>query len=279
MVKDPREQVVQSAARLRAMLEDLERLVRDPAARPDQLNRLQQRIMVQAARQTNLVAQIQTGRAPTPPDRPPATGARSARPLRPMRESVLDALNLIEVPASPRALSDIGQACFQVELPVARFASLRRDEERAWQSNPTARPAWVVPAISCADYMPLARLASSSAWPLERRLIGVRTQRVNHLQTLLALVRVWERTGEEADGAQPLRRLVLTYARSVPGALPQAEPPSPARIRAMAQAELEMILPADLAERRAAAAAMQDWPPQTQLWGQTGPRPLASTAP
>jgi hypothetical protein len=92
-------------------------------------------------------------------------------------------------------------------------------------------------------------------------------------------VRVWDRTGEEADGAQPLRRLVLTYARSVPGALPQAELPSPARIRAMAQAELEMILPADLAERRAAAATMQDWTPETQLWGQTGPRPLAATAP
>jgi hypothetical protein len=44
MAKDPREQVVQSAARLRTMLEDLERLARDPAARADQLNRLQQRI-------------------------------------------------------------------------------------------------------------------------------------------------------------------------------------------------------------------------------------------
>jgi hypothetical protein len=121
MAKDPREQVVQSAAPLRTMLEDLERLARDPAARADQVNRLQQRIMVQAARQTNLV-EIQTGRAHEPPDRPPATGARSARHLRPMRESALDALNLIEVPATPRALSEIAQACFQVGLPVARFA-------------------------------------------------------------------------------------------------------------------------------------------------------------
>ena len=46
MAKDAREQVVQSAARLRTMLEELERLVRDPAARADQLNRLQQRIMM-----------------------------------------------------------------------------------------------------------------------------------------------------------------------------------------------------------------------------------------
>src|SRR5436305_4358160 len=89
MAKDPREQVVQSAARLHTMLEDLERLVRDPAARADQLNRLQQRIMLQTARQTNLVAQIQTGLAPEPPDRPPAASTRTGRPLRPMRESVL----------------------------------------------------------------------------------------------------------------------------------------------------------------------------------------------
>src|SRR3954452_3729055 len=108
VAKDAREQVVQSAARLHAMLEDLERLVRDPAARADQLNRLQQRIMLQTARQTNLVAQIQTGLAPEPPDRPPARppamGARTGRPLRSMRETVLDALNLIEVPATPRSL-------------------------------------------------------------------------------------------------------------------------------------------------------------------------------
>jgi hypothetical protein len=87
-----------------------------------------------------------------------------------------------------------------VDLSTARCARLHSTEERTWHANPLARPIWVVPAICCLDFAALPRLVATSAWPLERRLVGTLTLRVTHLSALLALLEVWERTQASGGG-------------------------------------------------------------------------------
>jgi hypothetical protein len=107
---------------------------------------------------------------------------------RSMRQHVLDVLHLGGVPMAPREVSEVAAAWLGVDLAPARFASLRRDEERAWDANPHVRPEFVVPAISARDFTAIPRQVATSAWPLTERLIGTRTLRRNHLKVLLALI-------------------------------------------------------------------------------------------
>jgi hypothetical protein len=147
-------------------------------------------------------------------------------------------------------------------------------EERIWCADSLARPAWLVPAISGLEFAALPGLVATSAWPLERRLVGSLTLRVTHLSALLALLVVWERT-QTADGVEDdLTRLVAQYARGVPGAMAPHHRLAPARVRAMAQAELNEIAPTDREERRAAARALRHRPPAVQMWGQTPLQPV-----
>src|SRR5580704_11411789 len=48
-----------------------------------------------------------------------------------VREIALDAIDEIGVPVSPSTISDFAMATTGVGVPATRFASLRRDEERA----------------------------------------------------------------------------------------------------------------------------------------------------
>ena len=81
-------------------------------------------------------------------------------------------------------------------------------------------------------------LVATSAWPLERRLVGTLTLRVSHLSALLALLVVWERTPAADGGEEDLTRLVAQYARGMPGTTAPQEPLVPGRVRDRAQAEL-----------------------------------------
>src|SRR3712207_4023754 len=104
---------------------------------------------------------------------------------RSMRELVLNVLEEIGVPAAPRTVSEFA-ACFNLSLPITRFSSLRRDEERAFRKDPLSRPAWVTPAINAQGLTAIPRIVTSSAWEDDRRVIGARTPHVSHLRTLLA---------------------------------------------------------------------------------------------
>ncbi len=75
------------------------------------------------------------------PERFGAYRARAGQ--RPMREQVLDILDELGVPNSPRVISEYALACLGIELPIAKFASLRRDEERGFRKDPLSKPAWV----------------------------------------------------------------------------------------------------------------------------------------
>jgi len=149
------------------------------------------------------------------------------------------------------------------------FASLRRDEERAYRNNPTARPAWIVPALNCASLTPIARIVANSAWKPEQRLIGTRTLRVNYLCMLQALLSFRQRAEGAQDGptAGPLAALIRQYAETVPGALDRGNDLEYQRIDAAVEAELRHIEPVDRRERAAVARKLADLPETYRLWG------------
>lgn len=184
------------------------------------------------------------------------------------RELVLDALDEIGVPVSPSTISEFSQATTGVGIPATRFASLRRDEERAARRDFASRPAWVAPALSTARLTPLPRLFTSSAWETERRLVGARSARVNHLRATLAFLERFERL-QSADPSQSsaIENLLIRFARGVPGAAPSGTSLEPQKIRAVVQGELQAIESDDLQERREAAARLTRYGDQQRLWG------------
>ena len=186
---------------------------------------------------------------------------------RPMREQMLDILDELGVPNSPRVVSEYALACLGLELPVARFASLRRDEERGFRKDPLSKPAWVVPALNMTGFAPIPRLVASSVWPIERRLIGPRTLRVNHLLTLLALLKRAANLTEGEEAARGITGLIVRFARSVPGAWAVAGEPDLERIRMATEAELQAISNDDEPERKQAAEKLAQYPIDRQVWG------------
>lgn len=183
------------------------------------------------------------------------------------REIALDAIDEIGVPVSPSTISEFSLATTGVAVAATRFASLRRDEERAARRDPASRPAWVAPALSAAGLTALPRLFTSSAWDVERRLVGARSARVNHLYTTLAFLDRFERMRATNTDAGAMENLVVRYARGVPGATATGAEIDGARIRAVVRSELEAIEPEDLKERREAAARLSKHRSQEKLWG------------
>ncbi|MGY1883969.1 hypothetical protein ACI799_01530 [Blastococcus sp. SYSU DS0753] len=123
---------------------------------------------------------------------PAAPGAQE----RPMREVVLEALHLVGRPIAVPLLRDIVRVRDDVDLPTARLASLRRDEERSYRSAAT-RPAYVVPALTFDRFTAVRGVLASSVFPLPIRLIAPASSRVDFLHTVMGL----------ADDFEALRRL------------------------------------------------------------------------
>ena len=185
-----------------------------------------------------------------------------------IREQVLDIIDELGVPLAPATISEFSQATTGFDFSASRFASLRRDEERAARRNVAARPAWLAPAISASRLNAIPRLLTSSAWELDRRIVGARSLRVNHLQITLAFLDQLDRLiAAGAHQAEAVEALVLRYARGIPGASQSGEAFDPERVRSVVQAELAAIQDADLEERRDAAARLRKYPEHQRLWG------------
>src|SRR6201994_3112331 len=112
---------------------------------------------------------------------------RATRPGPPIREVVLAALDELGWPQNARFLEEYLWARHQLQLDSRAFASLRRDELRAWRRSPGARPAYIVPALN-PDESANPRWLTSSAWELPRRVIASPdTERLFDLQKVIAL--------------------------------------------------------------------------------------------
>ena len=101
--------------------------------------------------------------------------------LLPLREQVHEALSLLQVPAAPRLIATVHEAFFATSFPTARLTSLRRDEERSFKTAPFARPYYICAALAADFLSPSRGLLAISTWPMERRIIGSLSPRVDFL--------------------------------------------------------------------------------------------------
>src|SRR5947208_266012 len=198
-----------------AALGELSELLRDPASSSTAIIEIQAAVARLNAQQQRIIQELKFSDLEKP-ERYGSYNARSGQ--RPIREVVLDILDELSVPSSPGTLSECAAVWSGMLIPAGRFASIRRDEHNAYRRDSLSRPVWLVPALNAYGFRAIPRLIASSVWEPERRLIGPRTLRVNHLKTVLALLRRLAALSQTGSSDR-LSELLQRYARSVPGAV------------------------------------------------------------
>jgi hypothetical protein len=188
--------------------------------------------------------------------------------MLPAREHAHRALMLLQTPAAPKLIVDVHTAFFPGELSGAKLSSLRRDEERSYRAAPGARPYYLCPALTHDLLSPARALMTISTWPLEQRIIGPLSPRVDFLVGTIRIAEAVRAATEAAntaatDGAGPspaALRLLWRFAVNVPGATPVSgtssgsdSTPDPRQVIDAAEAELEVHADADRATRAASA--------------------------
>ncbi|MEQ4722685.1 hypothetical protein [Nonomuraea sp. B19D2] len=172
-----------------------------------------------------------------------------------VREQVHQGLRLLGAAAQPRLVVAVSDAFFGGTIRSAQLTSLRRDEERSFRSAPHGRPYYLCAALT--DRLSPARgLLTLSTWPLERRVVGPLSPRVDFLTCAIA-VASHESIDERAD------RLLVRMARNIPGATDGTlGPPDPERVIEAARAELRVHGERDTRDRaelaKRAAAQLGD---------------------
>jgi hypothetical protein len=195
-----------------------------------------------------------------------SAGLRATTPGPPIREVVLDALDELGWPQNARFLEEYLWAKRQLQLDSRAFASLRRDELRAWRRSPGARSAYIVPALN-PDGSANPRWLTSSAWDLPRRVIAsAETERLFDLQKILAMnVR-----GSRGPVGTLLERNVTQILAIEPppvSASVTATRAWRAHVRSHTAALIEAIRSRDDADRDRLAAGLADLPADDRIWG------------
>jgi hypothetical protein len=176
---------------------------------------------------------------------------RQLQPLLPIREQVHRALTLLTVPAAPKLIIAVHETFFAGEIPGTRLTSLRRDEERSFRSAPHARPYYICSALT-ADLLGTARgLLAVSTWPLDQRIVGPLSPRVDFL---VAAIQICEQVTRMPSPGPSALRMLWRLAANIPGAADGFDATKPAAIARAAEAELDVHREADRAHREAAAA-------------------------
>ena len=240
---------------LERRIEALRAAVRQAVAAGDRLAARELRARLRDAQDAWDTAMAELESTATSPAAELESAARSGRPsgagsLLPAREQVHQALTLLGVAAAPRLIVAVHDAFFSGPLIAARLTSLRRDEERSFRSAPYARAYYLCAALTADLLGPARGLLAVSTWPLEQRVIGPLSPRVDFLTAAVSVAGHVERARvPSADAVRLLRR----FAVSIPGADTGGRRPDPGTVAAAARAELEVHVDADLAQRRAAA--------------------------
>jgi hypothetical protein len=197
--------------------------------------------------------------------RPPAALAPSQRgPLLPLREQVHHVLTLLTVPAAPRLIISVHEAFFSGEMIPARLTSLRRDEQRSYESAPNARPYYLCAALTADLLAPARGLLAVSTWTMADRIVGPLSPRVHYLTAAIQVAERVERLDETVPTA---RRLLWRFAGNIPGAAEGGV--APEGVAKAARAELVIHEEDDLADREAAAERAARMEPLNQLFGST----------
>jgi hypothetical protein len=195
-----------------------------------------------------------------------SAGLRAAQPGPPIREVVLGALDELGWPQNARFLEEYLWAKRQLQLDSRAFASLRRDELRAWRRAPGARSAYIVPALN-ADGSANPRWLTSSAWDLPRRVVASpETERLFHLQKIRAL---------DVRGSHvPLGPLLERYVARILAIEPPPVSASVAatrawrsHVRSHTMALIDAIRSRDDEDRGQIAARLAELPDRDRVWG------------
>jgi hypothetical protein len=170
--------------------------------------------------------------------------------LLPLREQVHEALSLLQVPAAPRLIATVHEAFFTSGFPTQRVTSMRRDEERSFRASPFSRPYYICAALAADRLSPSRGLLAVSTWPLEKRVIGSLSPRVDFLEAAIQVAEAIERIPAPVPAAS---RLLLRFAASIPGAGAGADRVDPEAVKAAAEAELSVHKDEDTRIRQEAA--------------------------
>jgi hypothetical protein len=244
------EETLRLARRLAENARDNEVPVAELVAQASMLGRLDER-------REELIGQLR---------RATSAGIRAARPGPPIRAVVLTALDELGWPQNARFLEEYLWAKCQLQLDSRAFASLRRDELRAWRRSPGARSAYIAVSLN-PDGSANPRWFTSSAWELERRVVASeQTERLFDLQKIVAL-RVHGSRG-------PLGTLLERYVAQVLAIDPPPVSASASataawrrRVRARAAALIEVVRSRDDQERNRIAAKLADLSAHDLVWG------------
>ncbi|MDH2426244.1 hypothetical protein [Sphaerisporangium sp. TRM90804] len=204
-----------------------------------------------------------------PPGREPEAGG-GAGPMLPVRERVHQALTLLGVPSAARMLVAVHGALRAGPLKGTQLASLRRDEERSFRSSPFARPYYLCAALT--DRLSASRgLFAVSTWPLERRVVGPLSARVDFLTSAVRVAEHVQRISGPGGEAPPAaRRLLARMAQSIPGAVPAGSGfPGAEAVARAARAELDVHAADDAAARAEIARACERLTDAERLFGGT----------
>ena len=185
----------------------------------------------------------------------PGPGTPPGRLLLPLREQVHQALTLLTVPAAPRLISAVHEALFAGAIPAARLTSLRRDEERSFRTAPFGRPYYLCAALTADLLAPVRGLLAVSTWPMERRVIGPLSPRVDYLT---AAVQIAESVQRIASPGPAAWRLLWRFAVNIPGGSARPGETDASAVARAARAELEIHADADAVTRRSAATRARD---------------------
>ncbi|HLS76940.1 MAG TPA: hypothetical protein VK083_09145 [Nocardia sp.] len=188
-----------------------------------------------------------------------------AAPAVPVREHVHRALTLLGAPAAPKLVLGVHEAFFSGELVPARLTSLRRDEERSFRSAPQARPYYICAALTADLLAPARGLLAVSTWPLERRVIGPLSPRVD---LLTAVIRLAGHLADQPAADRRARRVLWKLAISIPGVRGGPDSIDPAEVARCAERELAVHRDDDATRRSEAAQRALDRLDQAdQLFG------------
>jgi hypothetical protein len=258
---DALEETLKLARRLAEDARDTEVPVAELVAQATMLGRLDQR-------RQELIDELR---------RTASAGLRASTPGPPIREVVLGALDELGCPQNARFLGEYLWAKRQLQLDSRAFASLRRDELRAWRRSPGARDAYIVPALNH-DGTANPRWLTSSGWELPRRLVAsAETERLLDLEKIIAL---------NVRGSRgPLGTLLERYVTEI---LDVEAPPVSASaaatrawradVRSRATALIDAIRSSDDAERGRLAARLAGLPDHDRIWGADSGSRLVATA-
>ncbi len=221
---------------LRAELRDAERLWDESLARLE-------------AESDTMAVQLPGQAAPTAGRAAPArTGA-----LLPAREQVHQALTLLGAPTAPRLIVAVHDAFYAGRLAGARLTSLRRDEERSFRSAPYARPYYLCAALTADLLAPARGLLAISTWPMDRRVIGPLSPRVDYLTAAIRVAERFHELRDLSDVTSDVRRLLWQFAANIPHAAASFRTMKPDEVATAARAELAVHQQSD-SDLRAAAA-------------------------